>query len=176
MSYAILLYFDSVSEKLIQGLMDTLAAQPDLGEPLPQGFRPHLTLAGFEPALPAGLVPELRSIAQETYRIPVHLVAVGAFPGDQGVVYLAPAPNPELLELHAKISHLLRRLDVSMNNNFNPGTWMPHCSVAYNLDQEQTSQAVIACLSSPVFNPCELVGIGITEFMPIKEICIYPFN
>ncbi len=175
-SYAILLYFDPESESAIQALINSLAAQSSLGEPLPQGFRPHITLTGFEPPLPEGLIEELKKIARKTKLLPIHLMGVGAFPSDQGVVYLAPAPNSNLLELHSNIFHLLQGFEVKTNPNFQPGNWVPHCSVAYNLNPEQAGRAVQVCLSSPVFNPADLVSIGITEFMPIKELCIFPFN
>lgn len=175
MSYAILLYFDTDTENTLQGLIEALANQDGIGETLPPGFRPHITLAGFEPPLPTRLMPALEDIARSRNPLSIHLMAAGVFPGDQGVVYLAPGANSHLLELHHELFHLLQEFDVITNPNFKPGIWVPHCSVAYNLDLEQACQAIHVCLSAPVFNAGKLVSIGITEFVPIKELCIYPF-
>lgn len=176
MSYAVLLHFDPFTESKVQELIHTIAAHTGLSDQIPLGFRPHITLTGFEPPLPDGLKLRLEDLASRTDRIPIHLASVGTFPGEEGVVFLSPAANPELLRLHQNIYQLLTELSVETNPYFNPGTWVPHCSVAYNLNPEQACRAVQHCLGSQVFNRGELVSLGLTEFLPIKEICIYPLN
>ncbi|HSF81403.1 MAG TPA: 2'-5' RNA ligase family protein [Anaerolineales bacterium] len=176
MSYAVLLHFDLHTESVINEVIDLLATQINPIEPLPPGFRPHITLTGFDPPFPTGLMERLEETARTAAPIPIHLAAVGAFPGDQCVVFLALAANPELMKLHEKISRILAEMGVDSNPNFMAGTWVPHCSVAYNLNLEQACRAVQFCLKSQVYNQGALVSLGVTEFLPIKDLCIYPLG
>jgi len=176
MSYAVLLYFDPQTEATIQKLMVEVSKQLGAGELLPEGFRPHLTLTGFEKPPAEGFRTSLKAFASKTPYIPIRLAAVGAFPTDQGVVYLAPSISQQLLKVHLNLYKLLDEFEIESNANFAQGVWVPHCSVAYGLTPEHACQAIATILEANVFVAGELVAMGLTEFLPIKELCNYPLK
>lgn len=175
MSYAVMLYFNPKTETIINELMVKLSNQMGVSELLPAGFRPHLTLTGFEDPPPEGFTDGLRLFASKNKRIPIRLSAVGAFQTDQGVVYLAPVVTSDLLVLHQRFYQMMNTFSIESNPYFAPGHWIPHCSVAYGLNSEKAGQAIAKILAMELSIQGDLVSIGLTEFVPIKELCIYPF-
>jgi len=174
MSYAVLLYFDPQTEDLIHEWMIMLSEKLTVGELLPSGFRPHLTLTGFEDPPPEGFIKRLETFARKTQRLPITISAVGAFPSEQGVVYLAPVVTSNLLSLHKNFYRMMDGYRIETNEYFTPGNWIPHCTVAYDLNPDNTGRAITTLIEKqlPIFG--ELVTIGLTEFLPIKELCLYP--
>lgn len=173
MSYAVLLYFDPRSEAIIHDLMKSLSTQVNVGDLLPKGFRPHLTLTGFEDPPTNYFIDSLKRFAIETPPIPISLAAVGAFPTDDGVVYLAPVVTNDLLALHQNFYRILDNSGIKGNPHFTPGNWIPHCSIAYGLNPKDTGYAIEIILDEELPISGELITMGLTKFLPIEDLCIF---
>jgi 2'-5' RNA ligase len=130
MPYAIEIYFDSETERVVRRLRSALnqaGIRPVLDE---LGDRPHISLAGVAHLNEADFEPHLRDFAADVRSFPTVLAAVGSFPGDEGVLFLAPAFTQPLLTVHASFHQLLGRLNLRSHDYYTPGNWMPHCTIA----------------------------------------------
>jgi 2'-5' RNA ligase len=140
------------------------------------GIRPHISLAGGEGTPPESLRGDLADLAARTAPLTIRLSAVGTFPTDQGVVYLAPVVTAELLKLHEAFHAWLNGLGISSFDYYRPANWVPHCTVTINLPPERVPIAVDICRRSNVFHTARLVEIALVEYLPVKEICVFPLG
>jgi 2'-5' RNA ligase len=140
------------------------------------GFQPHISLAGYERVDAQILAPILEQLALRTPPLPIRLDAIGVFPTTQGVVYLAPVVTSRLLHLHADFSAQAARVGHIAHAYYQPGGWIPHCTIAHDLAPEQVGEAVRLCLQSRVFGSGSLVEAGIIEYRPVYTLARYPLT
>ena len=167
MPHAIELFFDDTSDLRIRGLWDRLA---DLGATYMRdsGARPHLTLAVCDNIDFPAARHLLDRFAETVAGFPLAFSAIGIFPGENPVVFLAPKVTPELLKLHAQFHAELAALTPNLWPHYAPAQWMPHCTLAMDLPREQFAQ--LPALSDAAALPItvEVVSLGIVEFRPVK--------
>jgi 2'-5' RNA ligase len=177
MRFAVELYFDPSTEASLKALWGSLS-QADVSSLLLEiGSRPHVSLADFEQIDPAILCAELETFAEKTSSLPVTLSAVGVFPTTEGVVYMAPVVTQELLTLHMRFHERLNALCIASSLYYRPGHWVPHCTCAAELPPQKILAAVEICRRSDVFNrPARLTAIGLIEYRPARELCVFPLG
>lgn len=116
-----------------------------------RGDRPHLTLLVYGMPTPSVGVESLRQdgiadhvqgvkdildmLAAQTLAFAVRLGAVGLFPGEEYVVYLAPTVTEGLLAMHRGmttqlIARGLLAAPVAADARYLPGEWVPHVAVS----------------------------------------------
>ena len=99
------------------------------------GARPHVSLSVYGDGLDTNGFPErLLEFARSIDPFDFTLSSLGTFPGQEGVVFLAPVVTRRLLEVHARLP---RGVFEAHNNtgmgHYLPGNWVPHCTVAIDL-------------------------------------------
>jgi 2'-5' RNA ligase len=174
MPYAIAALFDAASESGLQDLRARLAEYA--GTDAVAVARPHLTFAIVNQLDPEALRPALLAFCQATPPLPLHLAAVGAFPTDEGVVFLAPVVTRPLLAVHANLCRLLDEAGFPTAPYYRPQNWVPHCTVAINLAPEQVSGAVALCRQADVFHTDQLTQLAVAEFPPMQNIYSLPLR
>lgn len=176
MGFAVEMRFDPQAESRVRSLWDELARQ-GIRSPLPTiGSRPHVSLAVFDRLDPSRIRPELERMAAKIAPIPLTLCAVGSFPTQEGVVFLAPVVTQELLELHRRVHAHIDELGLRVLEHYRPGRWVPHCTVAIDLPREQVPLALDICRGSRAFGPALLAEIGLVQYRPVRPICSYPLR
>jgi 2'-5' RNA ligase len=120
-----------------------------VGARTPPRHRPHLTLGAA--TVPADAVPDVAAVAAEVAAahtpFPLDLTGVGIFP--QGVLWLAPRPEPALRELQADVDRALAAAghERAFGSHGDPAHWVAHCTLATRLDPEALGRAVTALTS-----------------------------
>jgi 2'-5' RNA ligase len=174
--FAVELYFDPSMERRIRRLWQELADQ-GIRSILPAiGSRPHISLALLDRVDPTTAPAVLASLASDQMPLPVEFSSAGTFPGTEGVVFLAPAITPELLAIHRRVYSHLTALGLRVHEYYRPGRWVPHCTVAMELEPHQVPQALAVCRGEHLFVPATLVEIGLVEYRPVREICSFPLS
>jgi 2'-5' RNA ligase len=176
MGYAIELYFDRQTEQSVRKLRRALA---EAGIPPVldlAGERPHVSLAVFSDVDPDRLLPVVRAAAAGTKAFDVRLSAVGTFATDENVLYLVPVPTPELLAIHQELYRRLAQAGLAPSHYYQPGNWVPHCTVEMNVPAERFSTAVALCKHA--FKPVQgqFQEIGVVEFRPVKTLAQWPLG
>jgi hypothetical protein len=174
MGYAVELYFDEETTARVGALAGRIHAAYGGIDLSDLGFIPHISLAGYETVAVEKLEPILAELACQTPRFGLQLGAIGLFPTGQGVVYLAPVVTGHLLDLHERFSAQATAAGQTAHPYYQPGNWIPHCSVAHDLTPDQVTQAVRLCLDSQVFSPGQIVAIGLIEYRPVRSLCRFP--
>jgi 2'-5' RNA ligase len=105
------------------------------GHPAPDGSSPpHVSLAaGIGVASPEE-VRSLESATRASLASAPHdltIERVNSFPGDERVVYLAPALTPELTHWHADLWRFARLALAEPIGYYTPGKWVPHCTMRW---------------------------------------------
>jgi len=135
------------------------------------GARPHVSLGIWDTVDRDGAESELTRFAVETAPVRLTLASVGLFPGV--TVFLAPTVTGELLDLHADIHRRFGRLGGGSWDHYRPGAWVPHCTLATDLEPHQFGSALAIAARVPLPLECRLVEVGIVEFRPVKQLVSY---
>ena len=176
MAFAVILYLDPTTEAEVQALW-ALLAEKEIGAAIAtMGIRPHISLTGVDNLDAQQVCAMLRTFAQGASPLTIKFGAVGTFPTEQGVVYLAPVVTPELLRLHEELGVRLADLGFSSHEYYRPGNWIPHCTVAINVLPAGVPAAVDVCRRSNLFHAARLVEIALVEYLPVREICVCPLG
>lgn len=101
--------------------------------------RPHLSLtvgSGFEYVDFSHLNTDLPPLPEVTFS------AAATFPGPDGVVFAAPLPSHELLNLHATLFRYLHGIPVEHDPYYLPGNWMPHATIGLDIPRHEVGAAI----------------------------------
>ena len=174
MGYGIVATFDEGLRNELLGLMDCFMEQRIGKTPKDFGEPPHLTLALF---LDASIdVQALASACEHmrTQKLEVLLHVFGSFVAEeaQAVIYLNPALSTELGALHLGLYEEFDRLGLrDHHEHFRPGQWVPHCTLAVELTQDDYLKAVALCLGLPKkLYRGFITNLKILEFFPVREL------
>jgi 2'-5' RNA ligase len=135
--------FDDRGDRAVERLMARAGART------PPRHRPHLTLAAVR--LPQDRVPEVSAVAAGvaavTAPFPLRLASLGIFP--QGVLWLAPRPEPALHALQAAVDAALAAEGHgrAFGEQGAPAHWVAHCTLATRLAPPALGTAVTAVTS-----------------------------
>jgi len=173
MPYAIVLYLDHHSEDLVKGFWKQLAQNDISSEILDSGIRPHITLAIFEELYCQPCDNELARLAPKTAHLKILVSHLGVFPQPEMVLFLAPTPTSELLNFHKKIHSLLSKDAIKPWEMYQPGKWVPHCTLALNLDQNQLNKAISLCGEIELPLQMRATQIGAVQFKPVTDLFRY---
>lgn len=138
--------FDAATDRAIRSLWQAIA---DAGLPskmLNLDYLPHLSLMLCEDMAMDGVRRVLPGFLACHAPIELTFPALGVFPGEEGVIYLAPTVSRELLDFHARLWELLEPFATRPNPLYRPGVWVPHVTIDLAVNYEQVG-AIIAALS-----------------------------
>ncbi|XP_074579019.1 uncharacterized protein LOC141835500 [Curcuma longa] len=181
--YAVELYFDPALENQVLKAWNVLARRQISTKLIEISARPHLTLLSLPALDPLRLQAPLRALAARLDPLPLSLSSVGAFPSSLsdagqggGGLFLAPTPSADLLSLHSQVCDALRKEGVELPEEFRPGSWVPHCSVAQDVPRSRIADAfcVLRDLKLPVSGYA--TDIGLVEFSPVQEFFSFPLG
>jgi len=177
MDYAILLIFDAASDRKLREMTEHLAVNNRSETVLLSGLRPHLTLAEFDTDRYETVVLTMSNLASKILRpIPVKLASAGFFPNNPSVLYLAPIVDEQLLDLHRLVNNDLEPLCTTFSPLYREDNWVPHCTLALELDQD-TFAASCAALAE-VFTPLDTLAVQLSLIAccPFCEQAVFPLG
>jgi 2'-5' RNA ligase len=132
MATGVSLWFDAALEAHVRALWREIA-QRGISRVLHDGsYRPHVTLGVWGRLDVPRFVPLLRALAGTVRPLEIELSSFGAFPGDEGVAYLAPRVDTALIEFHRGVHALARSCGGDPVPWNSPDGWVPHCTVAWH--------------------------------------------
>ena len=173
MGFAVEMYLDSAAEERVRSVWRSLRAAGLDSTMLDRGTRPHLSLAGIESVDMGLLCALIEEFAVSVVGCRSEFAAVGTFPGDEGVVFLAPVVSRELLALHRTFHERLGQLGQRSWEDYLPGRWVPHCTVGLGLAGSSLSEAIGLCRNSTALGPFEVAELGLIRFPPVTTVCAH---
>jgi 2'-5' RNA ligase len=168
------LFLDEASEAAVRAIWRALAEAEIAGVPA-GGARPHLSVTIYEALAVGRFKPALEAFAAERAALDVTLGFWGAFPGAEGVVFLAPVMTRELLALQAEFHERLGEFGPAPAR-YRPGSWVPHCTLAAGFPADHVGAAAEVChrVVRPISARVE--RIGLVEYRPRRERCAFAFG
>ena len=176
MGYAVELYFDRHTEQQVLDLRHTLIDRNAASALSSLAGRPHISLAVFQDADLDRLSVVTQEFAGSIEPFDLQLSAVGIFPSDENVLFLAPVVTAQLLAHHRHFHDQLNEVGLTSWPYYTPDRWMPHCTVEMNIPTDRFSAAVEICQEN--FKPVagKFREIGIVEFRPLKSVATWPLG
>jgi 2'-5' RNA ligase len=140
--------------------------------------RPHLSLAVYDDLPIDGVATALDALAVGTGNTDLLISSIGAFPaaGAASVAFLAPAVTDPLLALHHYCHRALAPLGHACWEQYQPGHWVPHVTVAMGLDREALSTAMACCASGWAPFRARLVALRLIGFPPVMALKQWPLR
>lgn len=178
MADALELFFDAGSEAAVRAMWGNLEARGlrSMATTSHGRHRPHVSLTVADRITPAqakAAVEPLRGANDLSLR----LGSVAVFPGRQGVLYLSVVPTLRLLRLHREVHASLVGAGVESGRHYLPDAWVPHCTLAQGLTQEEVTSAVRAVKRQrPIEADVVSVGIVDTDTGAIQPIAELPHS
>ena len=174
-TYAIVLYFDEGTNKIIDKTIKRAAALSGNNYMLDINIPPHITLGCFYSDRHVNLVEKVESFAKSLSPFEVTFNAIGAF--EPYVLFASPIKDDHLTQLNALLHEsLLNHYEPAENANYLPDKWMPHCSLAVRLDAEQFAK--VKTIEAEIELPftTQVTKIALAECNPYNEIAIWNIN
>jgi 2'-5' RNA ligase len=140
-AHAIEMYFDDQADAAVRDMWQVLAdaGLPSLATATHRRHRPHVSLAVAESLADADLARLRSALAVRKPVLPLYVL--GTFPGHGGALFLGVPVTTELLAFHAGVHAALDGQPVEHWPYYQPGNWVPHCTLAEGLDKAAAAKA-----------------------------------
>ncbi|MEV5209302.1 2'-5' RNA ligase family protein [Micromonospora sp. NPDC053740] len=142
---AVELYLDPDATRRIRALWDALEAEgvQSMRSLLEQRHRPHVSLM-VAPRFDREQVAEALKGTVVAAPLRLDFQYAGQFVGR--VLWLGPAPTPELLAHHRLVHDRLAAAGIALAEHYQPGRWVPHCTLSMRVPNTLMAAAVRRCL------------------------------
>lgn len=141
MPYSINIRSDDRSSQRIRDLWTLCARLEDQPSMVSLGYPPHFTLASFDEAHESQLSRAVDALSSSLSKVRVPFDRINHFekPGSI-MLWASPADSSALTQIHRQLH---RHIDSSScRTNYQPGTWIPHCTLAIDVDPSRRSEAL----------------------------------
>lgn len=177
MGYAIVGYFDSISDEKIKGLWKGLA---DIGVDdylINSANNPHIKFAMFD-SLELDLAQkELHELSKKVQKINIHFKKYGIYPNYNPFITIDIADSIEIIKLHMDIQKIFNKFGNEDNRGyFVPGIWKPDCQLTVSFDKAKLATAINYISRTDLPFNGQLKKIGIIEFHPAKQLISYELS
>jgi 2'-5' RNA ligase len=168
MPFALELTLDRLAAARVRELWGQLATA-GFTFPAESGANPHVSLAIWDTIDHLAMEQSIMSFAMVTPPVDVVFLRVSSFAAS-GVVFLAPDLDWRLLEVHAKCHHDFAGLGDGAWPHYAVGTWVPHCTLAQDLDALGVAQALTIAQRACLPLRGRLEAVELVEFRPVRRL------
>lgn len=176
MPYAIHLFFEKLTENMIQSAWRNLAENGIAPYMQHSGNRPHLTLAIYQQLNLEACQQRLKTISAAYLPLPLSFQTIGIFPTTPATVFLGATVTTPLLEIHAHLHKILQPISSEPLSYYLPDRWIPHCTLALDLEPESIPSVLEISMSLPLPLKGTVAEIGAIEFRPVRQLFTFPLG
>lgn len=176
MNVAFEMFFDPETDAAVRALWCKLKALDLPSTRAEAGWIPHISLTVFNELDLAMAEARLAAFAAEQESIEVRFSSIGAFPTEEGVLFLAPVVTERLLRLHAAFHTLFEDTRSQQWAYYFPGSWVPHTTLAFIRDEAVFAEAL--GLIKAAFSPLtgRIRSVGIVQYPEVKVLSRFNFK
>ncbi len=169
MNYSTELFFDKNSEDKIKEYINLLHKEDIKNTFYDLGALPHISLAVYNDNIDhLELIKKLEIF--QLNKLKIGFKNIGYFCSKENAIFLSPKIHPELLDLHKKYHNEFKRFIKSEWEYYLPENWVPHCTVALDLTDDDFIKAVKSLKN--IFEPMDVTveRIEFIKFRPIETL------
>ena len=157
------LYFDAPTEERIREVWKILD-DAGISDSMPKGgYRPHISLGICERLELDTFAQELTTFAASVTPFRLSFPNIGIFSTSEGVVYLGATATAQLLNVHTAFHEIFKKHAKEQREYYTVGQWVPHCTLAFGLSEDQIVEAVTLCRQIELPVSTEVKDIGLVE-------------
>jgi 2'-5' RNA ligase len=176
MPYGIMLYFDNRTERTINSIWQALAKHNLTSSMLDEGIRPHITLAIYEELDSRPCENEMIKLLSNTPSPSIQFTHLGLFTNPEPVIFAAPLVTKVLLDFHNELHLKLADEGKRSWEFYEPGKWVPHCSLALGYKVENQAEIFRLCQEMPLPMNAQVIQMGVVNFKPVKDLFKHDFQ
>ncbi|MBQ4068336.1 MAG: 2'-5' RNA ligase family protein [Lachnospiraceae bacterium] len=173
--YLISIYFDDITNKKIQGMINRLADVTENTFMIDEKIPPHITLLEFETKDENEAIRIFEENANAFAQGEVLLVSIGTF--KRNVIYVEPVLNKYLHNLSLETFEMFSQVkNIIFSPYYHPFSWIPHLSLGKHLTEGQLVKAFKKLINE--FSPCsaKVTKISISKTNPHRDLKILDLN
>jgi 2'-5' RNA ligase len=158
-------FFDDDADAAVRALWQQLerAKVPSLASRSHRRHQPHVTFA-IASSIPAKARQALAGQLALLSLPALWLYTLGTFPTKENALFLGAVTDAELLAVHSAVHDVLAGKVRDPWAYYLPGAWVPHCSLAQDLDAQQLAAGFAALHpAQPVRATISRVGVTDTR-------------
>jgi 2'-5' RNA ligase len=168
-AYGAVFLFDDDSTQTIKRVWQQIADAGISDILIEESDQPHLSLGICEKIDCHTAQRAFDSFVASIDPFEIVMPYIGIFPA-VGVVYFGVTVTEHLAKLHGQFTDIFKAIATVPNIIYFPGSWVPHCTLAYDLKPEEVLKGVdIIQNNSPLPITCRVEKIALIEFPPWKE-------
>ena len=175
MPFAVEIFFEESAELRIRDLWNALEVVQNPSRMKAGGFRPHVTLAVFD-EYAAAFETEFQTFTQDLPAFSLCFPNLGIFPKPEGVVFFSAILSAELNAIHQAFHGRLANFLAGSRNYYQPGQWVPHCTLGIGLTDEEIPPAVRLFTKEPLPLMAGARALGLVEFPVHREVVTFPIQ
>ena len=170
MAYAVVIYFDEISSQPIINAWRELEEKNISRATITSGIQPHFTLAIYDTFDCGECEKEIKQFAEISGVLSINADHFGIFPHPSPVIFIAPAPNRELIRFHKRIHQALKNNVGGSWEIYQPGKWVPHLTIVRDIEKKNFSDALKICMKIHLPLKLKITQIGVVSFEPVKSL------
>ncbi len=178
MPFVVELYFGSSTEASIRDVWKAID-EAGISDSMPKGgYRPHVSLGVCDHLETDSLAQELSTFAASVTPFRLSFPNIGIFSTSEGVVYLGVTGTEQLLNIHARFHEIFKKHAQEQREYYAVGRWVPHCTLAFGLSEDQIVEAVTVCRRIALPTSTKVREIGVVEVSPTscQRLCSFNLN
>ena len=166
MPFVVELYFDPLNRSEHSRRMEAID-EAGISDSMPKsGYRPHVSLGVCDHLETDSLAQELTTFAASITPFRLSFPNIGIFSTSEGVVFLGVTVTEQLLNVHTRFHEIFKKYAQEQREYYTVGRWVPHCTLAFGLSEEQIVEAVTICRQITLPILAEVKEIGVVKVSP----------
>lgn len=169
--YLISLYFDDVTNKKMQGLINRVAEVTGNTFMIDNNIPPHITLLAFDTKDEQKAIKVFEENAIGFTQGEVLFASIGAF--KRQVIYVETVLNEYLHNFSLEAYKIFNEIpDMRFSTYYKPFGWIPHLSLGKHLTESQLVKSFEMCIKE--FGSCTagVTKIGLAKTNPHRDISV----
>ena len=170
------LYFDPSTEERIRDAWKAID-EAGISDSMPKGgYRPHISLGISNHLELDAFAQELSVFAAGITPFRLLFPSIGIFSTSEGVVYWGATATTQSLNVHTAFHEIFKKYAKEQREYYTVGQWVPHCTLAFGLSEEQIVEAVTVCRQIDLPVSTEVKEMGLVEVSPTGCRMLHSFS
>ena len=172
MSLFVILFFDELGDSLVRNIWQAFSDHNISESMIEKQISPHLTLGKIPYEKQKDFSKALETFAKDLSPIPVNMPHYGIFTSPAIVIFLGVTVTDNLYNLHRKFYQQFKDY-LELESLYSPSFWIPHVTLAHDLQPEQISRAIASCQHVTLPIMTQVNRIALVESDPIEVLALY---